>query len=188
MTIDIDQLMASTGASRTRAEAKLDTLNEAMAQYEINTPARVGMFLANVGHETMGLVYARELWGPTPTQLRYEGRADLGNTQPGDGKRYLGRGDLQTTGRANYRTLRDRLRQRGVECPDFEADPVQLESPEWAAYSAADYVDMRNLNARADRGAFVDYCIGINGKNKQGLPNGLDDRMRLWAAAQKVLA
>lgn len=53
----------------------------------------------------------------------YEGRAKLGNTQPGDGPRYRGRGLIQTTGRANYNDARDDIRQFMPGAPDFEADP-----------------------------------------------------------------
>jgi putative chitinase len=183
--VTLAQLMAATGAREDRASAALAGINAAMQQYAINTPARIGMFLANVGHETGGLRWLQEIWGPTPAQLRYEGRADLGNTKTGDGSRYRGRGMFQTTGRANYVRLRDRLRARVTqeEVPDFEAVPEFLALPKWAALSAADYVDMRNLNRFADRGAFVDYVKGVNGGT-----NGLEDRMRLWVAAQKVLA
>ncbi len=69
---------------------------------QINTPARAAAFLAQVGHESGQLRYLREIWGPTPAQVRYEGRADLGNAQPGDGKRFMGRGLIQITGRKNY--------------------------------------------------------------------------------------
>jgi putative chitinase len=189
MQINLDQLMACTGARRDRAERSLDGINNAMGMYEINTPARIGMFLANVGHETMGLKYLAELGGDDYLS-RYNGRADLGNVKPGDGPRFKGRGMLQTTGRANYAKLTQRLRARfpQAEIPDFEATPEMLERPEWAALSAADYVGMRNLNAKADAGDFLGYCIGINGRNKQtGLPNGWSDRTDLWAAAQKVL-
>lgn len=187
--ITLDQLMASTGARRDRAERSLDGLNQAMHMYEIDTPARVGMFLANVGHETMGLKYLAEL-GDEDYLSRYNGRADLGNVRPGDGPRFKGRGMLQTTGRANYAKLRDRLRARfpQAEIPDFEATPEVLERPAWAALSAADYIGMRNLNAKADAGDFLGYCVGINGRNRAtGLPNGWADRTDLWAAAQQVL-
>jgi len=190
MDVTLSQLMVSTGARQDRAERALAGINEAMAMYDINTPARVGMFLANVGHETMGLKYLKEL-GDARYFSRYEGRADLGNTHPGDGARYPGRGFLQTTGRANYAKLRDRLRAHfpQAEIPDFEATPEELERPEWAAVSAADYVGMRNLNAKADAGDFLGYCVGINGRNKAtGLPNGWSDRTDLWVAAQRVLA
>lgn len=186
--MDATTLARCTGARLDRAQAALPGILAAMAAYEINTPQRMAMFLANVGHETLGLKYMREIWGPTPAQLRYEGRADLGNTQPGDGKRFMGRGDFQTTGRGNYAKLRDRLRKRRIDCPDFEAEPEALERSEWAPLAAADYVDMRNLNAKADRGAFLDYCIGVNGKNKLGLPNGFEDRQRLYAAALPALS
>jgi len=185
--MDANTLARCTGARIDRAQRFADALTSAMDVYEINTPARIGMFLANVGHETMGLKFVEEL-GNTEYFMRYEGRRDLGNVKPGDGPRFHGRGLLQTTGRANYAALRDRLRARGVDCPDFEADPEALELPEWASLSACDYVGMRNLNAKADAGDFLAYCVGVNGRNKAtGLPNGWSDRTDLWVAAQKAL-
>lgn len=183
--MNAEDLALCTGARIDRAQAALPGLVEAMKNYNISTPARMGMFLANVGHESGGLKWLTELWGPTATQSRYEGRADLGNNQPGDGPKFKGRGYLQTTGRANYAKLTKRLRNRWpqAEIPDFEATPEVLAQAEWAAISAADYWDMRNLNALADRGAFLDVVKTINGGT-----NGLQERMHLWAEAQRVLA
>ena len=65
---------------------------------QINTPLRQAHFLAQLGHESGSLRYTSELASGTA----YEGRADLGNTQPGDGPRFKGRGLIQITGRANY--------------------------------------------------------------------------------------
>ncbi|OUL98535.1 glycoside hydrolase family 19 protein [Variovorax sp. JS1663] len=187
MKIDLEQLMVCTGASWINAERSLSGINHAMAVYDIDQTAdRAGMFLANVAVETMHLNALRELGGESYF-LRYEGRQDLGNVQAGDGPRYRGRGGLQTTGRANYVALRDRLRAKGIACPDFEAEPEKLEQPEWAWMSAGDYVEMRRLNAKADIGDFLGYCVGINGRNKQGLPNGWGERCDNWERAKATL-
>ena len=185
--MDAATLARCTGARLERAQLLAGAITAAMADYDISTPQRQGMFLPNVGVETMGLKFLAEL-GSRDYLMRYEGRLDLGNTQAGDGPRFKGRGLLQTTGRANYRALTQRLRARGIQCPDFEAEPEKLELPDWAALSAADYVGMRNLNAKADAGDFLGYCIGVNGRNKDtGLPNGWRERTDLWVAARKAL-
>lgn len=111
------------------------------------------------------------------------GEKNLGNTAPGDGWRYRGRGLIQTTGRSNYRALRDRLQRRGHPAPDFEADPAALEAPTWAAWSAADYWDRRGLSGLADAGDFEAITRRING----GL-NGQADRVRRLQVAREALA
>ena len=105
----------------------------------LNEPAVLAQFLAQVMHESGGLRYVREIWGPTKAQKGYEGRKDLGNTQPGDGKRFMGRDCLQVTGRANYRALTAWVRKTFGSGPDFEATPELLESPEWLGIGAIWY-------------------------------------------------
>ena len=85
--------------------------------------------LATAWHETgpassdLHMTPRREIWGPTPAQKRYEGRADLGNTQPGDGKRFMGRGYVQITGRANYNRASTIVGRDLVSNPDLTMDP-----------------------------------------------------------------
>lgn len=49
----------------------------------------------------------------------YEGRAELGNTQPGDGVKYKGRGYVQLTGRTNYKLWSKWLNKPFVDNPDL---------------------------------------------------------------------
>lgn len=175
-------LQAAVGCSAERAALFASHLTDACETYQIDTPLRLAHFLAQIGHESGSLAHVREVWGPTPAQERYEGRVDLGNTQAGDGRRFMGRGLLQTTGRSNYRALRDRLRSRGVDCPDFEAEPDRLEHPRWAALSAADYWEMRGINRIADRDDHEAVTKAVNG----GI-NGLEDRRRRLKKALVVL-
>lgn len=176
-------LRAATGCTPEAAARFAGPLTDACAAFDIDAPVRLAAFLAQVGHESGSLRHTREVWGPTPAQARYEGRADLGNTEPGDGSRFRGRGLIQTTGRYNHARVRDRLRARlGDRVPDFEATPEALEDPRWAAWSAADYWDDRKLNALADAGQFDTITYRINGGQ-----NGQADRRARHARALAAL-
>lgn len=171
------QLAIATGARIDRAEEWLPSIESAMAEFEINTPERQAAFLAQVGHESGGLHWVVELWGPTEAQRRYEWRADLGNTVAGDGYRFRGRGLLQTTGRANYKATGDAL---GV---DLITTPEELAKPPLAARSAAWYWKRHRLNELADAGDFRLVTRRINGGY-----NGYAERVALWEKANEVLA
>lgn len=169
-------LAAAIGVNVARTQEWADPITAAMALWAIDTDARQAAFLAQIGHESGRLLYVRELWGPTPAQIRYEGRADLGNTQPGDGKRYLGRGLIQITGRTNYKAVGDAL---GV---DFIEQPQLLEQPANAALSAAWFWNTHGCNELADVGDFRRITLRING----GM-NGYVDRLALLALAKDAL-
>lgn len=181
MPVSKQQLLQIMPAAGSRAGVFLGPLNAAMAQWQINTPARIAAFLAQVGHESNQLRNTREIWGPTPAQERYDVRTDLGNTpqRDGDGKLYMGRGLIQITGAANYASCSLAL----FGDNRLLTHPELLEQPEWAAKSAAWFWSTHGLNRLADAGEFETITRRING----GL-NGQDDRLALWDQAKKVLA
>ena len=152
-------------------------LNTAMNRYQITGTKRVAAFIAQIGHESGQLKYVKEIWGPTKAQARYEGRADLGNTQPGDGSKFRGRGLIQITGRANYKACGEAL------ALDLVNHPELLEKPQHACMSAAWFWASRGLNTLADAGEITKISKRING----GL-NGLADRQALYDTALRVLA
>jgi putative chitinase len=173
----LDELCAATGAHSSDAAKLLPYLDAAFAEFEINTVVRQAAFLAQIGHESGGLHWLREIWGPTPTQERYEGRADLGNTESGDGSRYRGRGYIQLTGRANY------ARAGAALALDLVDQPQLLEAPQTAIRTAAWFWKEHGLNELADNDEFEKITRKING----GL-NGYTQRCALWESAKEVLA
>lgn len=154
----------------------IDPLNQAMDEFEINNPARECAFLAQVAHESGGFRYVREL----ASGEAYEGRADLGNTETGDGRRFRGRGLIQITGRANYFECSRALLGSDTALLD---QPERLEEPFLAARSACWFWATHGLNELSDTGQFKLITKRINGGY-----NGLKDRLALWDRAQAALA
>lgn len=153
-------------------------LNPAMEAGEINTPQRQAAFLAQIAHETGGFRWVREL-GRTAYFKRYEGRADLGNTEPGDGARYKGRGFIQITGRYNYTQAGKAL---GINLID---NPILAERYDIAARLAVWYWNSRNLNTPADAGDELGFKV-ITRRINGGL-NGYEDRLTYWSRAKEYL-
>lgn len=177
MPITVQQLLHILPNARSQAGVFVPVLNTAMQRYQIVGAKRVAAFVAQIGHESGQLVYVREIWGPTTSQAKYEGRADLGNTVAGDGLKYRGRGLIQVTGRANYAACGEAL---GL---DLVNHPELLEQPQYACLSAAWFWATKGLNTLADAGSFDKITQRINGGQ-----NGAADRQALYAKALKVLA
>ncbi|MBW9244076.1 glycoside hydrolase family 19 protein [Pseudomonas paracarnis] len=177
MPITEQQLLQILPNAGRNAGVFVPALNTAMNRYGIVGSARVAAFIAQVGHESGQLRWVREIWGPTAQQLKYEGRADLGNTVKGDGSKYRGRGLIQITGRANYVACGEAL---GL---DLINNPELLELPQHAAMSAAWFWSTKGLNTLADQRQFEKITRRING----GL-TGQADRQALCDKALKVLA
>lgn len=157
-----------------RAAVFLVPLNEAMDEFNIGTPIRQAAFLAQVAHESGSMRYVHEL----ASGRAYEGRTDLGNTQPGDGMRFKGRGLLQITGRHNYRLCSLALYgdERLLDHPEL------LEAVRPACRSAAWYWSAFGLNEIADADDIRRMTRRING----GL-NGLPERMAYYQIAKETL-
>lgn len=141
--------------------------------YQINTRLRIAHFMGQVTHECAGFRTTEEF----ASGAAYEGRRDLGNTQRGDGRRYKGRGLIQLTGRANYRSMSGRLELPLEDNPELAADPLT------SLRIACEYWAMRNINPVADRDDLIKATRLVNG----GL-NGLEDRRSYLQKAKTAIA
>ncbi|CAN7167398.1 glycoside hydrolase family 19 protein [Brevundimonas sp. LjRoot202] len=138
----------------------------------LDSGLRLAHFMGQCAHESGSFRYMEEI----ASGAAYEGRLNLGNTQPGDGKRYKGRGPIQLTGRTNYRRFG---RQIGI---DLEAHPEIVAFPSVGLLCACIYWDSRALNERADRDDLLAITKAINGGT-----NGLEDRKVQTAKAKGII-
>lgn len=190
-TVTPEHLAAIAGRTTALMPALADWMNTLCPSYEIDTAREYGHFLAQACHETDHFKTLREY----ASGSAYEGRADLGNTQAGDGIRFRGRGVFQTTGRANYLQLGIKKGRRDL----FINTPELLELPEYAVWSACEFWKTRGLNDVANhadtdvlkkkyRGNIIDVSpveyisLTINGGYR-----GMEGRKKYYALAQQVL-
>lgn len=160
-----------------------DRIGQAAQQFGINTYMRLAHWLAQILHESGGLRYTEELWGPTDPQRAYEPPSrmaqSLGNTEEGDGYKYRGRGLIQLTGRANYE---DFARELGDDGDLGILDNPGMVASIWPATVAGWFWDRHSLNVLADKDDLEGITMVING----GL-RGLADRRSWLIRARQVL-
>ena len=133
----------------------LPFIQQAMQEFEITTYLREAAFLAQLAHESGELKYMEEI----ASGAAYEGRSDLGNTHPGDGKRYKGRGPIQLTGRTNYRVYGGKL---GL---DLENNPTIAATKEVGFRIAGLFWKDHGLNELADKGSQI---VNVTRTRKNG--------------------
>jgi len=175
-----EQLSIFTG--KALAEKYYQAVVDECKKGNITGKLRVCAFLAQILHESGGLRYSKELTGYTPELMMkvwpskfptlerakayekqpeklfnyvYGGR--MGNNNEGDGYRYIGRGFIGTTGKANYQQL---TTDTGI---DFVSHPELLEQPHYAIMSAVNFWNKYKLNEKADTGDFKGITQRING-------------------------
>ncbi len=198
--IALDQLKSIMPKAGSAAEKFLQPLNDAMARFAINTPAREAAFLAQLAHESGQLktlvenlnygapgllaIFSRyftpdlaKSYERQPAKIAnrvYANRIGNGNEASGDGWRYRGRGPIQLTGRANYRACGAAI---GV---DIEAAPDLVQEPVAGALAAAWFWSVNKLNALADANT-AKSCEAISAKvNGKNPAHGLSERLAFW--------
>ncbi len=166
-------LFARMGAQKPIAEELGLAANVHFRTYGIlDSGLRLAHFMGQCSHESGGFRFMEEI----ASGAAYEGRADIGNTQPGDGRRFKGRGPIQLTGRANYRRVGRRI---GI---DLERHPQIVSHPSIGLLVGCVYWNDRKLNAKADADDLVGLTKAINGGT-----NGLEDRRRRTAQAKELI-
>lgn len=161
---------------------------QAMKTYGITDPLEKAHFLAQISHESGQFRYREEI----ASGVDYEGRKDLGNTQPGDGKRYKGRGYMQLTGRNNYTKYNNYLKSKGIT-DDVVSSPglvatkyaADVSAWFWKIYGPS---GVKNFPVRSRQGSSVADVTKIS-KWVNGGTNGLQDRIAkfnyYWSILQK---
>jgi predicted chitinase len=171
----LEQLQEMMPNSGENSAKYYDAIINALTKGDITSCPRMASFLAQIGHESGSLVYTTEIADGS----NYEGIADIGNTSPGDGVRYKGRGVIQVTGKYNYQIVSEGLGY------DFVSDPEELANAPWCIDSAVWWWNNHTLSPIADghtQESFDQVTRIINGGY-----NGKADRDSRWAVTKRVL-
>jgi len=150
------EIAACIGSDEATVATHWPALRTALIEHGITEPAGIIAAIATVRVEAPTFEPIHEYGGPG-YWAQYEGRADLGNAQPGDGVRYHGRGFIQLTGRANYRWYGQLLDIPLEEQPDLALEP------DVAARIFARYFSERGVHRSAADGDWRAARVKVNG-------------------------
>lgn len=138
--------------------------------------------LATAKHETGGTMQPiKEMGGPSYFFRRYDPdgdkphiAAELGNTYPGDGEMYAGRGFVQLTGRKNYTLASKRTGYPLVGNPDLAMRPdiaadIMRRGMEEGWFTGKGFIDYLPREGRATRTQFTAARRIINGTDKASI-------------------
>ena len=173
ITPELLRTVAGAPVSKTVTDGLVQYLPEYLEKYNINTQLELEHFLAQAAHESDHFRTLTEY----ASGAEYEGRRDLGNVYPGDGRRYKGRGIFQLTGRANYATMSKKL---GV---DLVNNPQLAATPEISVQTALEYWKSHNLSKWAKEDNIEQITKLINGGY-----NGLKERRIHLQKAKRAVA
>lgn len=134
--------------------------------------------IAQTCHETGRYRWLKEL----ADGAAYEGRSDLGNKYPGDGKLYKGGGVIQLTGRYNYQKFSDWLERNGMKDDEVMKSGADYIAKKYPFLSAVCWIE-ENDWARVCEGQDVYQSTRVlNGGYK-----GIEDRVLRWKRACEVI-
>jgi putative chitinase len=154
-------------------------LQSVFIQAGITDPIKLAQWMGQCKHESGYFQYLEEI----ASGSAYEGRSDLGNTQPGDGVKFKGRGFIQCTGRVNYQSM---TKYFGV---DFVNNPTKMADLEWAAKSVIWFFNVARkpgfknrtmTQAYSDTTAFWEDTLSVSAMVNGG-KNGLQERIKFFA-------
>ena len=142
--------------ARKNVELNAPYLQAALEEFGISNKQLAAAIVAAVAFESQDFASRDEAGSGS----NYEGRADLGNTNPGDGPRFKGRGYLQIVGRANYTRMSQRLGlgSRLVDSPE-DANSPEVASRILVAY----FVDNPQIAAALGNGNLAGAWRRIEG-------------------------
>ena len=151
------QISAICGCAQANVEQHWSGLQKALSECGLVDRASTIAAIATIGTEVPAFLPIKEYGDNAYFTKMYEGRKDLGNTQPGDGARYHGRGFIQLTGRANYRSYGEKL------ALPLEQNPDLALQPDVAARILALYFKDRGIGALAAQGDWHGVRRAVNG-------------------------
>lgn len=179
-------------------------LKDILAKYQINTPQRIAMFIAQCGHESLNFTVLEENLNYSAKGLNavfgkyfqragrdanafhrqperianvvYANRMGNSNAASGDGWKYRGRGVIQLTGAHNYAMFADAVGKKLSQIIEY------VSTKDGALESACWFWNKNDLNRYADNGDIKNATKRINGGY-----NGLSDREHHYHRAMSVL-